>query len=214
MHEGIMFLEKILSHGKRERQVTEDIREHIKLLCTACEVFVTALEKQDRNLMMDVIELEREGDAIRREVISHIYEGAFLPYLRPDLCKFVELVDEVFGLLKDTVSYYLEAGLPAKLKDDSSRVALLNQRMCEMLLITFEAMLRGEDLREKIFAIRIYEKKIDDIKFSLMSDAHEVPIENFWKGKVLSDLLSSLTWISDMIEDASDHLQIIHLGTR
>jgi uncharacterized protein Yka (UPF0111/DUF47 family) len=75
-------------------------------------------------------------------------------------------------------------------------------------------MLRGEDLREKIFAIRIYEKKIDDIKFSLMSDAYQVPVENFWKGKVLSDLLSSLTWISDMIEDASDHLQIIHLGTR
>jgi hypothetical protein len=164
--------------------------------------------------MMDVIELEREGDSVRREVISHIYEGAFLPYLRPDLCKFVELVDEVFGFLKDTVSYYLEAGLPAKLKDDSIRVAVLNQRMSEMLLITFEAMLRGEDLREKIFAIRIYEKKIDDIKFTLISDAHEVPLENFWKGKVLSDLLSSLTSISDMIEDASDHLQIIHLSIR
>ncbi len=209
-----MFLEKILSHGKKERQVTEDIRKHIKLLCTACGVFLTALEKQDRNRMMDVIDLEREGDSIRREVTSRIYEGAFLPYLRPDLCKFVELVDEVFGMLKDTTSYYLESILPSKLKDDTVRVALLNQRMCEMLLITFEAMLRGEDLREKIFAVRIYEKKIDDIKFSLISDAHQVPVENFWRGKVLSDLLSALTSISDLIEDASDHLQIIHLSTR
>jgi uncharacterized protein len=214
MHEEIMFLEKLLSHGKKERQVTEDIRRHVGLLCTACSVFTTALDKQDRNRMMDVIDLEREGDSIRREVISQIYRGAFLPHLRQDLCKFLELVEEVFRLLKDTVSYYLEGGLPAILKDDSIRVALLNQRMSEMLLITFDAMLRGEDLREKIFAIRIYEKKIDDIKFTLIGDAREVPIENFWKGKVLSDLLSSLTSISDTIEDASDHLQIIHLSTR
>ena len=33
-------------------------------------------------------------------------------------------------------------------------VALLNVRICEMLLLTFEATLRGEDLREKTLAIR------------------------------------------------------------
>jgi uncharacterized protein len=209
-----MFLEKILSHGKKEREVTEDIRKHIELLCTACGVFRNALQEQDRNLMRDVMNLEREGDSVRREVVSHIYEGAFLPYLRPDLCKFVELVGEVFGLLKDTTAYYLEGTLPDKLKDDSVRVALLNQRMCEMLLLTFEAMLRGEDLREKILAIRIYEKKIDDIKFILISDAREVPIDNFWKGNVLAEFLSDLTSISDGIEDASDHLQIIHVAMR
>lgn len=209
-----MVLERILSHGKKEREVTEDIRRHIKLLCTACDTFKAALEKQNRNLMRDVIDLEREGDSIRREVISHVYEGAFLPYLRPDLCKFVEIVDEVFGLLKDTASYYLDTDLPDPLKDECVRVALLNFRMSEMLLITYEAMLKGEDLQEKILAIRIYEKKIDDIKFNLISEAKEVPIANFWAGKMLSDLISSLTEISDIIEDASDHLQIINVGTR
>ncbi len=32
--------------------------------------------------MRAVIDMEREGDTIRREIISNIYEGAFLPYLR------------------------------------------------------------------------------------------------------------------------------------
>jgi predicted phosphate transport protein (TIGR00153 family) len=209
-----MILEKILSHGKKEREVTEDIKRHIKLLCTACETFKTALEKQDRNLLLDVIDLEREGDSIRREVVSHIYEGAFLPYLRPDLCKFVEIGDEVFDLLKDTATYCLETQLPERLRDDCVRVALFNLRMSEMLLITYEAMLKGEDPREKILAIRIYEKKIDDIKFNLFSEAQQVPIENYWKGKMLSDLMTGLTTISDIIEDASDHLQIIHVSMR
>jgi len=209
-----MILEKIFSQGKKERQVSENIERHIQLLCKACEIFRDSLEKNDRNLMWEVVELERDADAVRRDVIAHIYEGAFLPYIRPDLCKFVEIVDEVFDLLKDTAFYGLDCKLPEALREESIRVALLNFRMCELLLISFEAMLRGEDLREKILGIRIYEKKIDDIKLNLFKDAEQVPVANFWAGKMLSDLLTGLTGISDIIEDASDHLQIINVSTR
>ena len=209
-----MIFEKLLSHGKKEREVVEDIKRHIELLCTACDTFRTSLEKRDRNLMWEVVELERQADSVRREVISHIYEGAFLPYLRPDLCKFVEIVDEVFDLLKETAFYCVEKEIPELLMDESIRVALLNFRMCDMLLISFEAMLKGEDLRERTLAVRIFEKKIDDIKLNLAKEAEQVPIENFWAGKTLSDFITNLTMISDIIEDASDHLQIINVSTR
>jgi predicted phosphate transport protein (TIGR00153 family) len=209
-----MIFEKLLSHGKKEREVVEDIKRHIGLLCTACENFRTSLEKRDLNLMWEVVELEREADSVRREVISHIYEGAFLPYLRPDLCKFVEIVDEVFDLLKETAFCCIEKEIPELLRDESIRVALLNFRMCDMLLISFEAMLKGEDLRERSLAVRIFEKKIDDIKMNLIKEAEQVPIENFWVGKRLSDFITNLTMISDSIEDASDHLQIINVSTR
>jgi len=209
-----MILEKIFSHGKKERQVTEAIERHIQLLCTACLLFKDALERNDRNLLWDVIELERDADAVRRDVIAHIYEGAFLPYIRPDLCKFVEIVDEVFDELKDTAFCGLDCALPEPLRDESIRVALLNFRMAEMLLISFEAMIKGDDLRDKILGIRIYEKKIDDIKLILFKDAEQVPTASFWEGKKISDLLTGLTMISDFIEDASDHLQIINVSTR
>ena len=42
----------------------------------------------------------------------------------------------------------------------------------------------------------------------------QVPVANFWAGKKLSDLLTGLTMVSDFIEDASDHLQIINVSTR
>jgi predicted phosphate transport protein (TIGR00153 family) len=209
-----MIFDRILSHGRKEREVVEDIRRHIELLCLACDTFQTSVEKRDRNLMWEVVELEREADSVRREVISHIYEGAFLPYLRPDLCKFVEIVDEVFDLLKETAFYCVENEIPEPLRDESIRVALLNFRMCDMLLISFDAMLKGEDLRERTLAVRIFEKKIDDIKLNLVKEVEQVPIENFWAGKALSDFLTNLTMISDIIEDASDHLQIINVSTR
>jgi len=209
-----MIFEKILSLGKKEQEVTDNMREHIKLLNSACDLFRTALEKNDRNLMRNLIDLERESDSIRREIISKIYDGAFLPYLRPDLCRFVEIVDHVFDVLEDTAHYYLDGKIPEQIKNECIRIAYLNLKICEMLLITFEAMLKGDDLREKTLAIRIYEKKIDDIKFSLIKDIHKIPVSNFWEGKILSDFISSLTTISDIVEDASDYLQIINVSMK
>ncbi len=209
-----MLFKSLFSKGKKENAVIEDIAKHIKLLCSACGFFKTALETDDRRLMRKVMHIERAGDSIRREIISKIYDGAFLPYIRPDLCKFVEIVDSVFDLLEDTGYKYLELKLPEPLKSECVHVAFLNRRICEMLLITFEAMLKGEDLREKILAIRIYEKKIDDIKFDLLRDAQKIDITNFWEGENLSRFLCYLTSISDVIEDASDYLQIVHVSIK
>jgi hypothetical protein len=209
-----MIFEKILPLSMKEQKVTDNMRKHIKLLCAACELFRTALAKDDRKLMRNVIDLEREGDSIRRDIISIIYEGAFLPYLRPDLCRFVEIVDHVFDVLGDTASYYLYGKIYEQIKSECIRIAYLNLKICEMLLITFEALLKREDLREKTLAIRIYEKKIDDIKFSLIKDIHKIPVSNFWEGKILSDFISDLTSISDIIEEASDYLQIINVSMK
>jgi predicted phosphate transport protein (TIGR00153 family) len=203
------FLKKTLSRRKQEQKVVEKMKSHIKLLCNACDSFKNAIEDDDRDEMRHVADLEREGDSIRREIISDIYEGAFLPYFRSDLCKFVETVDRVFDAVKDTASCYLETRLPEDVREECIRVALINVRICEMLLLTFEATLRGEDLREKTLAIRIYEKKVDDIKFALCSDVRRTSVSSFWEGKFLADFILGLTSISDIIEDASDCLQII-----
>jgi predicted phosphate transport protein (TIGR00153 family) len=207
-----MALERFFSKGKRERRVLEGMRRHIMLLCTACGHVKVALENEDCGLLLQVAQLENDGDAIRREIISNIHEGAFLPYLRPDLCRFVEIVDDVFDLLEDVANHGLDIKIPEKLRSECVQVALLNHRICEMLLITFETLLNGEDLREKTLAIRIYEKKIDDIKFGLRRAMRQLPVKDFWEGRMLWDFIKGLTGVSDIIEDASDHLQIIRFS--
>jgi predicted phosphate transport protein (TIGR00153 family) len=209
-----MFLEKLLAPGKKEQVVIEGLTKHIKLLCSAIEVFQRGLEEKNKKLMDDVKELEREADIIRREVISRIYEGAFLPYLRPSLCKLTELVDNVFDCLEDAAYLYQTLKPQGLIQKDVDQVASLNLEMCRMLLISFEALMSGGDLREKALAIRVYEKKIDDIKFDLLADLRTIPVSDFWEGKTLSDFVSSLISISDVIEDASDYLEVINVSLR
>ena len=209
-----MFLNKMFSHGRKEQQLTGRIADHIGLLCEACATFHQAITARDRGLARKVPHMEREADVIRREIITMIYEGAFLPYLRPDLCKFVTMVDEVFDTLQETANHYSAMRLPEALEGECVRVAFLNRRMCELLKITYEAMLEGGDLREKTLGLRIYEKKIDDIKFGLVRDMMATAVADFWQGRLLADFITGLTSISDKIEDASDHLEVINVSMR
>ncbi len=109
---------------------------------------------------------------------------------------------------------YLDSKLDKEIEEDCIKIADINLKMCEMLLIAFETLFSKEDLREKNLAIRIYENKIDEIKFDLIEKLRRKEVKNFWEGKILSDFISYLTHVSDVIEDASDYLYIINISLR
>ena len=209
-------LEKVFSGGKTEQRVIENIKKHIKTLCSASDCFKKAVEKQNKDLMLCVSDLEREGDSIRREIISTIYEGAFLPFLRPNICRFVEVVDEAFDTLKDAALAfdYLDPQPDKEIEDEYIKISDINLKMCEMLLLAFETLSSREDLREKTLAIRIYEKKIDELKFDLLNKMRTKEVKGYWEGKILSDFISYLTQVSDVVEDASDYLYIISVSLK
>lgn len=210
-----MVLERFFSTSKKEQEVIGNIKKHIQVLITASYIFRDAVEKGDKNLMLDVAELEREADIIRRELISQIYEGAFLPFLRPNIFRFVEMVDEAFDVLEDAALEYEH--IYHKLDDikfDCHKIANINAQMCEMLLQAVDSLFYKEDLREKSLAIRIYEKSADEIKFELIEKLKDTEVKNFWEGKMLSDFINYLTRVSDLIEDASDYLNIIKISLR
>lgn len=209
-------LEKIFFGSKKEQNVIEKIKKHIQILHDAAHCFKKAIEEQDKEQLYCVPDLEREADSIRREIISMIYEGAFLPYLRSNLCRFVEIVEKAFDLLKDAASEFENMGqeLDQEIEEECIKVADRNMKMIDMLLIAFETLFNKGDLRDKTLAIRIFEKQVDEIKFDLIKKLTGKEVRNFWHGKMLSDFVTSLTEISNVIEDASDYLIIIKVSLR
>lgn len=207
---------KLFSGGNPEQAVIDKISEHIRILSTAADALREGIEKNDRELIASVSDLEREGDSIRRAIVSHIFEGAFLPFLRPFICRFVEMADQVFDELEDAAVLYghAEPYLKGEIRENVLKVAALNTHMCEMLLIAFETLFSSGDLREKSLAIRVYEKRVDEIKFDLLEQVRTVEPASFWDGRTLARFIDYMTQISDVIEDASDYLQIINVSLR
>lgn len=204
-----MFLKKLVGHGDLEKSVIQGMDRHVQYLSAGCDAFLEAIEGKNPQGMLQVREIEREADVLRRDMIHMIYQGAFLPYLRPELSRYVEIVDHIFDSLERAADCFREIRLPESLRKDASRVALLNRQMCDMLGVILQAMVAGEELKEKLLAIRIYEKRIDDMEAWLMKDARSIPVQDFWEGHLLTGFLSSLCSVSDRIEDASDHLGIL-----
>lgn len=209
-------LNKIITGGKLEKKVIENIKLHLKILCSATECFKNAITTSNKESTFCVADLEREADSIRRQIISTIHEGAFLPFIRPNICKFVEMVDEAFDILEDAaVEFrYLNNQIYTVIENECIKISKINSEICELLLIAFESLLTKGDLKEKALAIRIYEKQVDDLKFDIMEKLREIDIKNFWDGKIISDFVDYLTKLSDLIEDASDYLYIIEVSLR
>ena len=61
-----MLLKNLFATGKKEDLVITKISDQIKLICTACESFRDAIKNRDIKSMHQIIEMERDGDVLKR----------------------------------------------------------------------------------------------------------------------------------------------------
>lgn len=205
---------KWMRGNRNEEAALKAMHEHLQLMCVANDALAALINSEEASQAEAIYNLEREGDMVRRRALSIIFEGAFLPYLRPSLCRFVELVDQAFDTVEDTARFFDRISLHDAIAQECRTVTSLNKQMCEILQIAFQLAVQGEDIREQVLAIRILEKRVDDLKEDIFQKIQYVPIANFWQGKFYADFLESLTTFSDLIEDASDALYVLTVSFR
>ncbi|MGQ9669773.1 MAG: DUF47 family protein [Desulfosoma sp.] len=205
---------KWMRGNRNEEAALKAMHEHLQLMCVANEALAALINSEEASQVEAIYDLEREGDLVRRRALSIIFEGAFLPYLRPSLCRFVELVDQAFDTVEDTARFFERISLHDAIAQECRTVTSLNKQMCEILQIAFQLAVQGEDIREQVLAIRILEKRVDDLKADIFQKIQDIPIANFWQGKFYGDFLESLTSFSDLIEDASDALYVLTVSFR
>lgn len=205
---------KWMRGNRKEEAALKAMHEHLQLMCVANDALAALINNGETSRAKAIYDLEREGDMARRHALSIIFEGAFLPYLRPSLCRFVELVDQAFDTVEDTARFFERISLHDTIAQECRTVTSLNKQMCEILQIAFQLAVQGEDIREQVLAIRILEKRVDDLKSDIFQKIQDVPIANFWQGKFYADFLESLTTFSDLIEDASDALYVLTVSFR
>jgi len=209
-------LEKLLGGGKLEKKALENIKNYLQIFISAQECLKNLFLTENLEKSYCIENLEREADSVRREIISTIYEGAFLPYIRPNLCTFIEITEKAFDFLK-TCAFefrYFDKKFYQTIKEEVLRIANINIEMAEILYRAFQSLMEKNNLREKNLAIRIYEKKVDEIKLDLIEKVRQKEITNFWEGKNIDEFLNALVKISDIIEDASDYLYILDISLK
>jgi predicted phosphate transport protein (TIGR00153 family) len=198
---------------KAEEKVINGIAKMLSLAFSCCEILKKAVDERNKALLEEVFRLERDSDEIRRSITQEIYRGAFLPYIRPNVFRLVETVDEILNTAEECAMNFQKI-------DDMSFLEIreidslleLNTRLCSILAKNFPIFLKDfERLREGVVVIRMMEKEADNMKFAAYEKLKEIKVD-YWDGHFISRFIDSLERMSDVAEDAIDMLQIILLS--
>ncbi len=206
---------KLMWGHKKEKEVLNYMHDHLNLLCKATSTFMNLLETHDYSLITRVCCLEREGDTARRKALSLIFQGAFFPYMRSTFYKFIDLVEEAFDSVVNSVTILGIITPDPFIMDECVKISHYNEKICNLLTSAFNVAIKGKNIKrleEISSSIRDIERKVDDIKIDMFSKMYCLEVSNFWEGKFLADLLNNLIRFSDIVEDASDILYLISIS--
>lgn len=136
-----------------------------------------------------------------------------MPYLRPNIFRLVENVDEILNTAEESAMNFQKIENLKFLEiEEIFSILELNIRICSVLSKNFSSFLREpEKLREGVIVVRMMEKEADNIKFAVFEKLKEIEID-FWDGYFLANFVDSLERISDIAEETMDMLQIILLS--
>ncbi len=207
-------IKKLVFGGEREREVIELLKEHIDLIINSNELMKIVLETGDRDVISEICEIEKMGDAIRRDVMIKIYAGAFIPAIRSSFCNLAETLDDVLDELEDVaVLYLLLDEIPDVILGDLVRVAEINHRMSVYLSDAFKALESG-DLSQVLLKIKISEEEVDAIKVKMYEKLKLIRFDNYPDWHFFVKFVDKLVNVSDIIEDAGDVMQILNVSIR
>ncbi len=167
--------------------------------------------RKNTKIVNNIIILEEKGDLITKDIKIRL-EKAFLPNIRGNLSKAVELLDETLDNIKHA-SLLLELANKLYFEERINEILNITEEMYYYLKQIIDIFVEGGDINNPIREIKKREKDIDIIYFNkIYKNIINIEVKTFWEGKIISDFIGNIVKISDLIEDIADELQIIYLN--
>ena len=208
---------------KKEKEVIELIEKHadkVEECLTVADQTLQAYLGGDisnaKTLARRTDHLETEADMIRHEVRDKLYYGAYMPLLREDIYKLVEKLDTVANSAEKCCDVFLNQRpvIPDLVKEDFLCIIKISMSIGESLKHAVLCYLKGtcpiEVARQHAKDIGLVESKVDSLEWDLTKKIFSSKLEYSHKLH-LRNCLNNIVRISDMAEEAVDHLELLTL---
>lgn len=203
--------------GKKEKAIEELIGKFflkVKEALPELSRMINDYMNQDKQFKDDAYQvhlIEHEADGLRREILSKIYEGAFLPFYRGDYLIMIIMGDEIANLAESVASYlvltrpeipdFLEVGL----KEMTASTIDTFEPLEEMLKCSFT---NCQALPALMKDIEEREQKVDRLQWELTKALFKSDLALARKLH-LKQFIDQLAGISDQIEDVGEKVEIM-----
>ncbi len=204
------------STGKIEKEVKGLIQQHIDLvdqcLMDLNKMLVSACAKKGEcpEFTIRIHNNETAADKLRRTILQKIEKGAFLPNLRGELLKLIEIIDDVANRSETVGDYYVL--YQPEFTDEQAKTLVEIGKMTkvafDLLKEAYGSLFKNFNKTvEKCAEIELIEEQIDTIEWRIRKDIFKG--EDLAMNILKKDYVLLLCDISDKIEDASDMLEIM-----
>ncbi len=207
---------------KKEEQALQRMADHIdrtnRCFLAGKKLFASYVLNDHaacEKLWQEVQKREHEADIIRRDVYLLLSKGAFLPILRADLHRFLDVLDEVAGVSEDLADKLLceHPVLPEIIIPELQTIFAKTQLQMETLMEVVTLFLQNHHSRHAIVddavqRIFLKEHEIDELEHSLTRTIFGLSLPMAEKLH-LKQTLTQLAEISNRIEDVADCLSQI-----
>ena len=203
--------------GRKEKKIEEligkfflKVKESLPELARLIDDYMNK-DKQFKEDAYQVHLIEHEADDMRRNILSKIYEGAFLPFYRGDYIILILMGDEIANLAESVASYlvltrpeipdFMEVGV----KEMTSSTIDTFEPLEEMLKCSFT---NCQLLPALVKDIEEREQKVDRLQWELIKALFKSDLPLARKLH-LKQFVDQLAGISDQVEDVGEKLEIM-----
>ena len=163
----------------------------------------------------DVSTIEHEADVLRREILSQLYGGAFLPGMRTQLYNLVNMLDGVANRIQDAVQsfvYLKDKNFCAKAKDIFSKLIAETTKSIDLLVTALEDLIEGRpELVGHVKEVLAIEHKIDLLGREMFDYLFFNRKLDYLSDRVICDVTNFIMWISDMAENCCDQMELLKI---
>lgn len=219
-----MVWKKILALFKRsaEKQVVDLFEKHMgqivleKAQLIECgKALLSEDYKQVKAKEEAISDIEHNADNIRREIIQHLYKGAFMPVMRTHLYDFSDKLDDIADVIQDAADKfgYLEGKkIPEKVKGIYRKMfSEIDTSVDLMEKIIKELFMGKNDIIGFVRAAKNSEHSLDllkrDVLDSVLFDKKIEPV-TAWLLCGTAELLSG---VGDAVEECCDKATVLKL---
>jgi predicted phosphate transport protein (TIGR00153 family) len=208
--------------GKREAKVEELVFEHFEAVGETLQTFLEVVDlylKGDPEFVPkghEVHKAEGRADDIRREIVLHLFEGAYTPVFREDYHVLAELVDRVANRAESVVDDLVleKPAFPEELKNDIMELAKDSVAAFQNLRKALDALFSDmQNVLDFTGEVSRLEGIVDRIEWEILTKLFEMDMELAEK-IIMRDTIRAIGSITDRMEDASDRMTLMVVKRR
>lgn len=190
----------------------DTISEGSVLLQTGMQFFLDrgGSSEEFKQKKQQVIEHEKNGDRLRRQIETELYTMALIPDFRGDVLTLLEDLDQLLNVMEENIiAIDIERpSIPAEMhKDVNLLISTVSQSVEHMVLASRSFLRDINTVRDHLHKVMLFEKEADQVAINLKNMIFQSNLALAEKNQ-LRYFVEKIDALADLAEDVADMLGI------